>query len=88
MAPDPNLALADSVQLPPELSSLMPNRDWYSESDIFGIEFTPILDEAMGAIGYDVADSNNAEYMKASQDDLDANQTAGQRHLIYQQSPW
>ena len=88
MDPDSNLDIHESVQFPPELSSLMPNRDWYSESDVFGIEFTPILDEAMGAIAYDFTSSSIAEPTDASGDNGDANQTASQRHLIYQQSPW
>ena len=77
----------DQVQLPPELSNLMPNNDWYSESDVFGIEFTPTLDQAIGTISYNFPESSDAGVVAPPRDPLTTN-NAQKRHAIYQNSPW
>lgn len=88
MDPDPTFGLTDSIQVPPELSTLMPTRDWYSDSDIFGLEFTPTLDQAIGTINYPFPLPEVQAPVETNKDSSEGAQNAGKRHKIYQQSPW
>lgn len=88
MDPDPTFGLTDAIQVPPELSTLMPTRDWYSDSDIFGLEFTPTLDQAIGTINYPFPVPEVQQPTEIPKDASDVAQGADKRHKIYQQSPW
>lgn len=88
MDPDPTFGLSDAVQMPPALSTLMPTRDWNGDSDIFGLEFTPTVDEAIGTIDFAFSRPELQTPLDHSEDPSKGAQGAEKRHKIYQQSPW
>jgi hypothetical protein len=89
MDPDPTFGLTDPVQVPPALSSLMPvTTDWYNDGDIFGFQFTPTLDQAIGTTNYPFPVPEVQAPTETPRDPSEGAQGASKRHKIYQQSPW
>jgi hypothetical protein len=88
MDPDMSFGLSDSIQVPPALSTFMPTREWYNENDLFGLEFTPTLDQAIGTINYPFPTTDAQNPGLQPNESSDASQNVSRRHKIYQQSPW
>lgn len=89
MVPESDYVSTESMEIPPNITALMPEKDWLSECDIFGLDFTPTIDRAIEATAYGfpeiVADSLEAG---ADETGVDAITNARRRHTIFQSSPW
>ncbi|KAK4580460.1 hypothetical protein LTR86_000663 [Recurvomyces mirabilis] len=92
MVPDPDFNGADNTMLPPDISNLFSDQDWFGEMDIFGTDFVPTMDEALAippwpspstAIPNEIVQAETS-YGQA----LSRSEHARKRHAIYQQSPW
>ncbi|CZT18285.1 uncharacterized protein RCC_04129 [Ramularia collo-cygni] len=87
MAPD--FVANQSYSMPPDIFHMMPDDNWFPECpDIFGHDFAPTIDQAL--------QSNVNEFTLRPEgegpDEIDHNTTindsAGERHAIFQRSPW
>lgn len=89
MVPGPDFVAAESMQVPPDISKLMPDKEWFDETDIFGLDFTPTIDQAIEATayGFPEIDSGYVEII-AETNPSKATETANRRHTIFQRSPW
>ncbi|GIZ45515.1 hypothetical protein CKM354_000867700 [Cercospora kikuchii] len=92
MAPD--FVASDSMNLPLDIFNHMPEQDWLSDNmDIFGVDFTPTIDEAFEITNLmpmpqeQNETSSNAQQENVTQDQAAAN-SARQRHALFQRSPW
>lgn len=89
MVPEPDYVSAASMQVPPDISALLPEKDWFDEADIFGLAFTPTIDQAIEAttFGLSKPDGNAVEVLEDSNTSR-ATDTAQRRHTIFERSPW
>ncbi|PPJ54283.1 hypothetical protein CBER1_06569 [Cercospora berteroae] len=92
MAPD--FVASDSMHLPLDIFNHMPEQDWLSDNmDIFGIDFTPTIDEAFDITNMLLIPQEQNEVSSTeqpgnvSQEQAAAN-SARQRHALFHRSPW
>ncbi|USW52694.1 hypothetical protein Slin15195_G060130 [Septoria linicola] len=87
----PDFAASTSLNLPLDIFSHMPEQDWLSEDiDIFGLDFTPTIDEAFETSNMSLPLVGKAEAGVHRHDSAhqDRDESARQRHAIFQRSPW
>lgn len=89
MVPGPDYVSAESMQVPPDISTLMPDKDWFDDTNIFGLDFTPTIDQALEATTYGFPELNTQQDQAVEDSGLSrATDAAQRRHTIFQRSPW
>ncbi|KAF2629060.1 C2H2 type zinc finger domain-containing protein [Macroventuria anomochaeta] len=91
MVPAPDFMGVDYMQPPPDLTAWMPEVDWLGQVDIFGNDFTPVIDQMLEAqVSHDVAlpsETQPPNVTDTSHEKIDSN-SAKRRHAVFKQSPW
>ncbi|KAI7355421.1 hypothetical protein KC354_g10788 [Hortaea werneckii] len=91
------LAPLDPFQLPPDISSVLPDQDWLGELDIFGADFIPAVDNAFAApLIHTLPQQHQAHPDGVTEEDVEGNSSrrlnqadhARERHAIFKRSPW
>lgn len=92
MVPEPEFISMEPMQPPPDLSTWMPDVDWFGQVDLFSIDFMPTVDQTFEA--QEVLDEffigpepRNIVLMEASEN-TSSYDAARRRHAIFQRSPW
>ncbi|KAH7074454.1 C2H2 type zinc finger domain-containing protein [Paraphoma chrysanthemicola] len=92
MVPAPDFIGVNYMQPPPDLTAWMPEVDWLGQMDIFGIDFSPAIDQMLDV---DVVEPEDTALREARDDDIPSVPHAGvdvnsakQRHAVFKQSPW
>jgi len=91
MVPAPDFMGADYMQAPPDLMAWMPEVDWLGQVDIFGNDFTPVIDQMLEAqVLQDVTlplEKQPAGNKDSPHEKIDSN-SAKRRHAAFKQSAW
>lgn len=85
MVPREEYVSAQSVQMPPSISTLMPDKDWLSEADVFGLAFTPAIDLALESYAFPEVTANLGV---TSSQEIPSVNDARTRYAIFQRSHW
>ena len=92
MVPNYDFVGADAAQFPPDIASLLPDQDWLGEIDIFGSDFAPTVDGALGILPGMSTDEQTQTVMpeveRSDPQTLSQTEHARKRHAIFQRSPW
>lgn len=87
MAPD--FVFTESYSLPPDILHLMPDDDWLQGCpDIFGLDFAPAIDQALQSSVDNLVIPTGDDKVAAVDPDATVNDSARERHAIFQRSPW
>ncbi|KAF2159466.1 hypothetical protein M409DRAFT_30086 [Zasmidium cellare ATCC 36951] len=88
----PQFEASSSLSLPPDIFNAMPELDWFSDTtDIFGLDFTPTIDNAIERQLNGSFPAEDCQNIAAEHDgtcDKHVNDSAKQRHAIFQRSLW
>lgn len=86
MAPD--FVASASTSMPPDIFNTLPEMDWFNDtSDLFGMDFTPTIDNALESqLNDNGLHSQPQELDDSSSEHI--NDSAKQRHAIFQRSLW
>lgn len=91
MVPAPDYMGVDFMQPPPDLTAWMPEGDWLGEVDIFGNDFTPVIDQMLVpqmTQGSNLPiETQEASVTDTSHERID-NNSAKRRYAVFKQSPW
>lgn len=90
MVPAPDFMGIDYLQPPPDLTAWMPEMDWLGAGDIFGNDFTPAIDQMLGAQVLQHGNLNSAQpspRTETSHEKIDSD-SARRRHAAFKQSAW
>lgn len=83
---------SDYAQPPPDLTSWIPDGDWFDHTDLFGNDFTPTIDQTLQAqpvLPYDVLTPVNADSSASAGPETRIEEGAmRRRHIAFQHSPW
>ncbi|RMZ33335.1 hypothetical protein D0859_02536 [Hortaea werneckii] len=91
------LAPLDAFQLPPDISSVLPDQDWLGDLDIFGADFIPAVDNAFAAPSVEILPQQHQTQPNGVTEDnveghsfhrLNQADHARKRHAIFKRSPW
>ncbi|KAI7548014.1 hypothetical protein KC331_g4668 [Hortaea werneckii] len=92
-----DLAPLDAFQLPPDISSVLPDQDWLGDLDIFGADFIPAVDNAFAAPPIDnLPQQDQTHPLGITEEDFEGHSSrrlnqadhARERHAIFKRSPW
>jgi hypothetical protein len=92
MVMEPNFPDMEYLQQPPNLTSWLPEIDWYNEVDIFGHDFAPAIDETFRtpSVGTDFLGTSTTPPANAtgSRHENNSGEAVRRRHAVFKQSPW
>lgn len=91
MVPAPDFMGADYMQAPPDLMAWMPEVDWLGQMDIFGNDFTPVVDQMLEVqMPQDDTSSleRHSDRNKTASDEKIDGRSAEKRHAAFKQSAW
>ncbi|KAF2022404.1 C2H2 type zinc finger domain-containing protein [Aaosphaeria arxii CBS 175.79] len=94
MIPDMDVIGPDSTQLPPTLTTWIPEADWLGAADLFATEFAPTIDqtfETQQVLDDFFLRNPPTTRLRSDEAGLQANnqdEEARKRHAIFQRSPW
>jgi hypothetical protein len=90
MVPGSDFDPTDISQMPPDLSGMMPERDFPTEGEIFGTNFAPTIDQAMEAFFYPESQQTVQEHELSVTNTRPSTEPsdAQKRFAIFKRSPW
>lgn len=74
---------AEDLYAPPDLTTWLPETDWFGEIDLFGVDFVPTIDETFGTPVTNPGGTTLENARGTNTDDA-----VKRRHAVFRQSPW